>query len=62
MIKRLLYIILWVPIMVVQSFYALFLLLTNLVWWIWYERPKYSPEELERKVDKLNIDWLINVD
>lgn len=62
MVKRLLYIILWIPITVIQIFYVVFLLLTNLVWWIWYEHPKYSPEEVERKANKINIDWLINVD
>lgn len=62
MVKRLLYVILWLPTMAIQAFYGSFLLLTNLVWWIWYEHPKYSPAELERKADKINIDWLINVD
>lgn len=55
MAKRLLYIILWIPITVIQIFYVVFLLLTNLVWWIWYGHLKYSPEEVERKVNKYRL-------
>lgn len=62
MVKRLLYIILWLPTMTIQSFYGIFLLLTNLVWWILYGCLKYNPKEVERKANKINIDWLINVD
>lgn len=61
-LRRILYIILYIPALSIQSFYGVYLLMTNLIYWVVLGHVKYAPEELINKAERINIEWLINVD
>lgn len=60
--RRILYVILYIPALFIQSFYGIYLLITNLIYWIVLGHVKYTSEELISRAERIDIEWLINVD